>query len=159
MMEIAVTAESLSEIIETSAAEVLETMFFSSIEGIAESMVADGEGQIAARLRFRGTPSGALSLVISRQSANTLFASFAGIDEISITEQQREEILSEMTNVVCGSILSRVESDAVFDLGSPFKLNPEAALQPVAEGSLVVQRSFDTDDGVLTVVFELEVTE
>jgi CheY-specific phosphatase CheX len=134
--------------------DVLETMFFTSVVGEAEAENADE--RIAARLGFRGNPEGAFGVSVSAPAARTIAAGFLGIDDEEVTPKQVGEVVCEMANMICGSVLSRVPSDQAFELAHPQLVEPEAAAH--GRGGKDVQsakRSFDLGDGAIQVYMEL----
>jgi CheY-specific phosphatase CheX len=102
-----------------SVEEVLEKMFY--IGGLEKRPVGRQlpEDQISALLTFAGDPSGSLKLAISRGSARSIAADFLGEDEAGLTEQQVGEVVCELANMICGAMLSRVESATLFRISAP----------------------------------------
>jgi CheY-specific phosphatase CheX len=106
---------------------VLEKMFFA--ETMGELAATEPAGQeITVELDFEGEPSGALLLRLTSQTARQIAADFLGIDECGITETQTFEVVRELANMVCGSILSRVESAAAFRLAPARIVTPETGI-------------------------------
>ena len=104
-----------------SVEEVLEKMFFAQTMG--ECPVDPAEGQpadeIAVSLAFQGEPSGLFWLRLTTVAARQIAADFLGIDEPEISGIQTSDAIRELSNMICGSVLSRVESAATFQLGAP----------------------------------------
>ena len=104
----------------SAVAEVLETMFF--LEGSGEA-----PERAAGRRNGRGSPD------LRRQSAGLLpdasgarrppapiAADFLGEDrESDSPSQQSTDVTLELANMICGAVLSRIESSATFRLGAP----------------------------------------
>jgi hypothetical protein len=133
---------------------VLENMFFSASLGRAEPET--GAPVLEARLAFHGRPSGTLGVCLSTASARLLAAGFLGEDEETLTDSQPGEVVCELANMLCGSLVSKLESEESFDLTSP-----ELALAdgPAAAGFLdppVARQSFQLENGILTVTLRLE---
>ncbi len=103
-------------VLQTALTEVLETMFFASVGG--EIPTPAGPDALMATLRFVGQPSGSFSLAVSREAAEEMAAGFLGFED-EVTPGQPAEVIREMANMVCGSFLSKVESDTHFELSSP----------------------------------------
>src|SRR5271165_5274170 len=97
--------------------DVLETMFFSAPFGPAEPET--GTEVLAARVAFHGRPSGALGVRLSAASARILAAGFLGEDEETLADAQPGEVVCELANMLCGSLVSKIESEESFDLASP----------------------------------------
>lgn len=102
-----------------SVEEVLYKMFF--IEGLSEpgGPAAASTEECSAALQFEGRPSGGLKLAVSWPAARSIAADFLGEDETSLTGQQVDEVVCELANMICGAMLSRVESDETFRLSTP----------------------------------------
>lgn len=104
--------------------DVLNKMFFigdlddarQPPEGVSDSGTV---AELAARVHFQGQPSGDLLLVLNRRAAHGIAADFLGEDRSGLDDRQVEEVFCELTNMICGAVLSRVESAATFKLASP----------------------------------------
>lgn len=103
-------------IVAEALTQVLETMFFTTVLGPAEGMPP--QDLMIARVEFSGQPSGWLSLGITGPAARELAENFLGIDE-ALDEHQSGEVVRELANMVCGTMLSQVESDTHFELSEP----------------------------------------
>ncbi len=140
--------------------EVLEKMFFIRIlEDPREAQEfpartrLDGEREIAARVTFHGEPSGSLSLRLGRRVARGIAADFLGEEEPEIGEQQVEEVIAELANMVCGAVLSHVESAVLFHLDQPLVVDSQAADGELPESSA---HTFPIGGSALTVKLWLE---
>lgn len=100
-----------------SASEVLETMFFTGVA--EEDMVEDAAALICAELEFHGSPSGRFGVRVPSHTAQVIAANFLGMDESEVNERQVADVICELTNMFCGSVLSRVEAGARFELMHP----------------------------------------
>lgn len=117
--------QALRQALRQSVDDVLDKMFFVCPLGEAEVAPEDAAPAIAVRLAFEGELSGELTLRLAPQAAHSIAADFLGEDEESLTEQQTGEVAREMANMICGSMLSRVESSTAFHLAGPRILTPE----------------------------------
>jgi len=118
--------------VEESLTGVLETMFFTSVLGdFTGELPLD---KITATVSFDGEPSGSFWLAVSRPLAREMAGNFLGCDD-EIAGQQLEEVVREVANMVCGSVLSRVENHSRFDLSEPVVIReaPSAMLHRVFE--------------------------
>ena len=160
--------------------EVLETMCFTSVFASAEgTLPPDGDGSApapeggagpagepaipaeadataptcTAELRFRGVPSGQCRVRVARSLARVMAAGFLGCEEIEVSDSQTEEVVCELANMICGSVLSRLESEATFRITHPELVPPERGAWFEGAG---INRWFDLGDGILTVSLELQ---
>jgi CheY-specific phosphatase CheX len=103
--------------------DVLHKMFFiGALDGTPPSGAGrefDPLAELAARVHFHGEPSGDLLLVLNRQAARGIAADFLGENGSCLTGREVEEVFCELANMICGAVLSRVESAATFQLASP----------------------------------------
>ncbi|SRR5579871_229850 len=137
-------ASELSNVLLLSASEVLEGMFYTSPLGDAPEDAPAGD--ISVALSFQGQPPGTFGLCTSPETGRKLAASFLGLDEESVTDEKNEEVLCELANMLCGSALSRIESNSIFALSQPKKepAGSDRAAQPS------VSRTFELEEGFLT---------
>lgn len=134
-----------TEILLQATQQVLETMFFTSVMGDRDTP-PDGPC-VDARVSFRGSPSGVFGLRLSASAARSIASNFLGAeDENELTDEQIGQVVCETTNMICGAVLSRVESDSVFDIALP-------ELAPAPTGWT---RSLDLDNGAVMVALSLE---
>ena len=105
-----------------SASEVLETMFFTGVAD--EDMPEDSASLLCAELSFHGRPSGRFGVRLPPATARLIAASFLGLDESEVNERQVADVICELTNMFCGSVLSRLEAGARFELMHP-EINPD----------------------------------
>jgi len=102
-----------------SAEEVLENMFFTGIAAGGPPCPGIVGPWISARLSFRGNPSGTFGVSVPLETGRKIAASFLGMDADAVTEPQTGEVICELANMLCGSVLSRVEKEVRFDLSHP----------------------------------------
>ncbi|WP_162601592.1 chemotaxis protein CheX [Occallatibacter savannae] len=124
---------------------VLETMFFSETFGPGEP---DDSPSLEARVAFSGEKSGSVAVRISLASARCLAASFLGESEDLLEDAQIAQVVCELANMLCGSIVTQIESRGCFDLGAP-QLLPDPAQSEIAGAEL--RQSFSVEHGTLTV--------
>jgi CheY-specific phosphatase CheX len=144
----------IEEIFLESASEVLETMFFTGVEAaipFAEAAGSPHSPLLSAELAFRGSVSGTFGVRVSLQSARMIAANFLGSEETS--DSQAAEVVCELSNMLCGSVLSRLEGDARFELEHP-ELDPANTDWRTYQDA--VGRTFATQEGALTmwIVFD-----
>jgi CheY-specific phosphatase CheX len=105
-----------------SVNDVLEKMFF--VQTLGELPCSKPPGfdpaqEIAARLTFEGEPAGILLIRLTSGAARQIAADFLGADEEEVSDLRVSEVVCELANMICGSVLSRVESTTVFRLSTP----------------------------------------
>jgi CheY-specific phosphatase CheX len=113
--------------------EVLETMFFVQSEGPA-TQERPPEELVCAEVSFEGSPSGTLRLGISLQAARTMAADFLGEEVSELLPARIPEVISELANMICGSYLSRVESETTFRLSPPMPTFDVGQVGPPSDG-------------------------
>ena len=106
------------------AAEVLETMFFTEAEpAICEhAWLVPNPSDYGARcacIRFEGSHDGEMLLGVSQEAADPIAASFLGLELHELTDARRDEVIQELTNILCGAMLSRLWPESKLALGSP----------------------------------------
>jgi CheY-specific phosphatase CheX len=101
-----------------SVREVLEKMCFIDLPAPAAGDEVRMRG-IAAELVFDGDPPGSFRLDLDANAARVAAAGFLGEDPAELPLEQVQEVICELANMICGSVLSRVESSAVFRLTKP----------------------------------------
>lgn len=100
-----------------AAEEALENMCFTSV---LESHVPPAEtAGTTATVTFSGDAHGWLRLTLSPEAASCVSANFLASEPEEVAAEQRDAIVSELANVVCGSLLSRVKPEGCFRLSSP----------------------------------------
>lgn len=103
--------------LQESVREVLEKMFFVDLlQPCACDMPPAG---IAAELSFQGDPPGCFRLALDWPAARTAAADFLGENAADLTPEQMTDVVCELANMICGSLLSRIESTATFRLSKP----------------------------------------
>lgn len=107
-----------------SVREVLEKMFFADVTGGEEPTAPVG---VAAQIVFEGDPPGSFRLDLDLVAARSVAADFLGEDPADLTATQMHYVVCELANMICGSVLSRIEGSATFRLGSPQIGGPSTA--------------------------------
>lgn len=134
-----------------SVHEVLEKMFFAQVleeEPCSGPPIPLRPAGITARVTFQGEPPGALTMRITSAAARSIAADFLGHDPETVSHRQITEVVCELANMICGSLLSRVEGATTFNLSAP-QIVPPAA-EPDG-GSAITFYAADLSNGTLTV--------
>lgn len=148
------TKQNSDQLISDAVDAVLETMFFSAVLGPAQPET--GGEVLAARVAFRGRLCGTLGVCLSRTGARLLAAGFLGEDEESLTDIQPGQVVCELANMLCGSLVSKLESEESFYLASP-ELVPSGSETVAGSDALPpAHQSFEIEGGILTVTLHLE---
>jgi len=139
--------------------EVLETMCFTTVLASAEGAVPpEGDGSapaLNAELHFQGNPSGGFRVGVPMKLARVVGAGFLGREETELSDSQAGEVVCELANMICGTVLSRLESKATFQITHPELTPPEHSVSFEGAGA---KRWFDLGEGILTVSLELQQT-
>ena len=136
--------------------EVLETMCFASVLASAEGAAPPEDGgtpPITAELHFAGSPPGRFRVSVPMKLARTIGAGFLGREEAEVSDSQAGEVVCELANMICGSVLSRLESKETFQISHPELTSSEPAAG--TDGASAC-RWFDLGDGLLTTSLELQ---
>jgi len=149
------TENALQSALEDAVKEVLERMFFLEADS---GLPADAEAPastLAAHLTFEGAPPGSLSVSLPAAAARVISADFLGIAESDLSGRQVEEVVCELANMICGAVLSRVESSSTFRLNAP-RIGSGAGVP--APGAVVTLHSSCTAYGAFTAILTTEGT-
>ena len=129
--------------------DVLEKMFF--IRGLGEPGDYTPEPAVIAHLTFDGDPPGWLTLRVTASAARSVAADFLGEEELDLSEKQIGEVVCELANMICGSVLSRVESNTAFRLAPPRIV--ESAENLPATPSTAATHAAEIHNGSISVIF------
>jgi CheY-specific phosphatase CheX len=144
----------LKPFIESAVAEVLESMCFISSEGEATEEAAQCPPDwICGELDFAGNLSGRFGVAVPPSTAATIAANFLGEDESELSDEQTMEVICELTNMVSGSLLARLDSKSAFTL-SPPRPGRYGEHKPGGERSLC---TFALDEGFISTWWEIQV--
>jgi len=137
---------------------VLETMFFVAPMGPVDP--EENAAVVKASVAFRGHPSGTLGVCVSKAAALPLAAGFLGEEEALLKDSQPGEVVCELANMLCGSFVSKLESEDCFELDSPELISLSCNnSHDLGDGPVAVCRSFALEGGFLAVTLRLEADE
>ena len=146
------------KLLSASAQKALETMFYAVPESVSMDPRRPAGELIAASLIFQGAQPGGFGLLVSGLAARTLAANFIGCDDAaSLLPAQVAGVMGELANIMCGAVLSDLESDSNFDLGVPESIHvgadqpgpdftarsPSICRFEFSEGALVIFLAFE----------------
>jgi len=116
----------------TSISEVLETMFFMTIEAAEVNQWADmgvdvsGEKHYVSRIEFSGPLTGAFTLAIPENILSGMTEFFMGMDAKDVTETHLSGTISEAINMIAGNTFSILDDQEVFNLEIPELLDAQS---------------------------------
>lgn len=103
-----------------AASEVLESMCFLSVLGEISAPDAIDDRWIGSHLEFTGDQgSGVFGICVTADTGAIITTNFLGQAIYETSTAQIEEVLRELSNMICGSFLGRFRGDSIFDLASP----------------------------------------
>jgi hypothetical protein len=127
-------------------------MFFIGVEG-ATSEAPEAGACLWFQVGFRGSPPGTFQLGLPAMASGSIASAFLGVaSEDDLEDHDAENVLLELTNVICGNALSRLESDSSFDLEAPVSIPPPGPVAPIGTTRCLVQ----TDLGTMELRLSLE---
>ncbi len=101
--------------LEAAAREVLETMFFT--EPLEEPLEAAGP-RVCAAVRFEGEVAGQFSACAAVAAARELATTFL-CEDGEPSEEAVAEVMGELANMICGSVLGRVAPESSLKISPP----------------------------------------
>lgn len=146
----------LKPFMESAVAEVLESMCFISSEGEAADVTGDDRSDwIRGELGFVGLPGGTFGIAVPPSTAAVMAANFLGEDEVDLSDKQTVEVVCELTNMVCGTLLAQIDSKQAFTLSTPKHVLPGTE-SPVKNDR--IEGTYATDEGLIYTWLELQAT-
>jgi CheY-specific phosphatase CheX len=143
-------SSNLREHLEQAVSSVFETMCFATVSARESREERTGEF-LCVEVPFRGPMLGRLVFAASGDVARSLAPDFLGIDPGTESPSSVQEVLAELTNMVCGAALSRMEPNTIFHLSTPAFISSV----PVFDDGLGAQQTFDLDCGPIVVQFHV----
>jgi CheY-specific phosphatase CheX len=139
-------ADRYIESLDRAVIETLESMCFAEATIAAE---VDTPQPLRTMVRFAGDETGCLELRIGRSTARDLAASFLGIDQTDLDAEQITSVCKELTNMICGAMVSFARPRGHFDLRSP-----EIRTGPDMDGDWTFVRMYTIDDAPVQIAVE-----
>lgn len=108
--------------------EVLETMCFLCPVPVEphETFNLDEEDPVSTEIHFRGSGGGTLRIEFSKGLASLIVESFLGEDHSQMDDEQRRDTLREITNMIGGNLLQRIDPGGRLTLSVPSLCPPSA---------------------------------
>jgi CheY-specific phosphatase CheX len=144
--------ESLPACLEKAVIDAFELMCFMSIETDPEFPV-DAGSALACEIGFNGDAAGQLRLEVPDRVALSMASNFVGESERALSRRQVESVVGELTNVICGGLLSLLAPDGSFDLCTPHVHRSEY------EDALPLRRAFRADEGIVLISMAIQQAE
>jgi CheY-specific phosphatase CheX len=142
--------EKAADVLAAATEEVLETMFFSTIDGHLE-LPPEAAGMVTATLPFCGELSGLFRLDVSAASARRIAAGFLAAEPEALPPARVGEVVCELANMICGCTLSKLRGKSIFELLTPhLESGPDSAAGPS------FSHVFQLEDGFLRVSLQVE---
>jgi len=108
----------MDQVLQHVAAQVLETMFFTEAE-LTACEHAWLEAGSSARIGFEGSHFGEMLFGLSAEAVDPIAASFLGLDPAELTAAQRGQVIQELTNILCGAMVSHLWPESRLSIASP----------------------------------------
>lgn len=144
-------AEQVAGPLAAATEQVLETMFFTTIDAVLERMPENAGELISAALPFHGEISGVFRLDLSLMSARRIAAGFLAEEAETLPAARVGEAICELANMICGSALSHMRGDGLFEL-----LTPRLQSAPEPAGQCQAAHIFQLEDGFLRVWIQVQ---
>jgi CheY-specific phosphatase CheX len=141
--------ENAADALAAASSEVLELMFFISVE---ETPCSPVELPILAQVEFRGQWTGRCLVEMPEIFARTMACNFTGgSDPDEVKAEIMIETICEFVNMVCGSTITRLRCPGIVALSPPHLIEEWPGVR--AESA---ERWLDTGEGMVHVSFEAE---
>lgn len=138
------------ELLDRTVRSVLETMFFVEPEDPGEELLPSVESAalLWTAIHFSGAHSGVLVLGLNQSAAIGMAGDFLGHAPEGL--QAGSEVLREVANIICGSLLSAWKVESLFDLQAP------APPRTAPTGEFMLVRDYALPKGHLAVRMNLD---
>jgi hypothetical protein len=148
---------SIPEVLSLSAEETLGSMFFTPILGPYDA--SGQQSHVRVRICLLGgcaaaghsdsaAPGGHLDVEVSREAAYLIARNFLAAEQGSVPDHRVNDVLCELTNIICGNTMSALASKPGFSLLSPEIIRSDGESWPQSES---FHKSFELEQGWLTV--------
>ena len=132
--------------------EVLDAMYFTTVLETSSHQgaqaIAAGDA-LAFTLRYEGDVQGIFGVSLDPAMARTLASNFLGEEEGALTLVEIAEVIGELTNMLCGSVVSQVKGSRKFALSHPEPLAADKRDWYGLGGNDVLFTALETDSGRL----------
>ncbi len=140
----------IRETMTSSIFEVFEKMFYIFLEPL--DIRYDGY-DIQTAISFKGTISGHVMILFSKEIARAMFQNMLGVEDDNIARQDMEDCSKEAINMVCGNFLRRLYDTQVFNLSMP--TFTEYKSENLELDDDICRMDFDSDNGKIGVMMKI----
>jgi CheY-specific phosphatase CheX len=156
--------EALIAAMTSSISEVLETMFFMTIDvnesaGLDGFLQEPGDKPFVSKIIFSGHISGFFLLMIPENILRSMTETFMGLDPAEVTQTHLNGTVQEAINMIAGNTFSTLDNTEVFNLGIPELTDMNAVTEKCPEDApeehLLLVETFEGNLG-LKVCFRME---
>ncbi|MFO8239724.1 MAG: chemotaxis protein CheX [Dissulfuribacterales bacterium] len=140
----------IRETMTSSIFEVFEKMFYIFLEPL--DIRYDGY-DIQTAISFKGTISGHVMILFSKEIARAMFQNMLGVEDDNIARQDMEDCSKEAINMVCGNFLRRLYDTQVFNLSMP--TFTEYKSENLELDDDICRMDFDSDNGKISVMVKI----
>jgi len=151
------TASDFVDFFTGCCSEVLDTMYFTTVLDATpeDTLCPLHPGDFAFSLSFKGDVSGNFGLHLDYSTAYSLASNFLGEDCGELPSAEVGDVVGELANMLCGSVMSRVPSTHKFVLSHPEALTSPPDLE--REDALIAR--LETDAGTISTWVVVESSE
>ena len=124
--------ETLKTAMMTSISDVLETMFFMTVEATEVNQWADLDVDVSggtyyiSKIDFSGPLTGFFILAVPQNILSDMTEFFMGMEAEEVTDTQLSGTISEAINMIAGNTFSTLDDQAVFSLEIPELLDAQS---------------------------------
>jgi CheY-specific phosphatase CheX len=150
-------SEHVGAVLQNAAETVLETMFFMMAEGAADPVHPPQTEMMRTALSFSGEWSGTFELDVPAACARSIAESFVGIDDCGeIPPERVGEVMCELANMICGSTLSHLASDKIFNLSAPHVCTSTEHIRCQGTHTVMAAKGLNLGEGVVSFAMAIE---
>jgi len=140
----------IEEMMRLSISEVFEKMFFLFLEPPEDGDIAY---DMEATIRFEGSMSGKVRILLARDMAKTMVQNMLGLEGDEAVAQRMEDCSKEAANMVCGDFLGKFDRTRVFNLSAPTFRGRIGDIEPVGDAC---RMDFDSDGQKVGVIVQID---
>ncbi len=146
-------AEHFRPWMEDALAEVLESMCFIAPEEQMYLQPAAGTEWVRRRLDFQGPQRGSFGISVPLATARLAASNFLGENLDQVKDAEAGEVIGEIANMACGTLLGQLNLKQPFDLSLP---EIDHAWADPSASTKRISQTFAIEDGVLVAWLEIE---